>query len=244
VELGAIVSGDGFESLRMAAHETDGALIRVFLGTSSELADHDVAGLALDDGDEAVVIPLANDGIDLPVADLGAKVGGERPLADVTFASETTTAVVGAIAFATSLASAPKISVQRAAEDPIAPDVAVDCFVTDGERAAQSAADLFGTPPLAKLGIDELQIAARETLITSRTRASAGGALDGFARTVVAIPAGAIALELSADGAAVAAELTSDLGLVETLPSQGRENIPLLGGDLVIRHRRLPCLGG
>ena len=67
VEFGAIVSGGGFEALRMAAHETHGALIGVFLGTSSELADHDVAGLAVDDGDEAVVITLANDGIDLPV---------------------------------------------------------------------------------------------------------------------------------------------------------------------------------
>jgi len=60
----------------------------------------------------------------------------------------------------------------------------------------------------------------------------------------VAVPAGAVAFQLAADGAAVPAELASDLGLVETLRSQGRKNISLLGGDLVIGHRRSPCLGG
>ena len=152
VELGAVVGGDGFESLRMAAHETHRAAIGVFLRSGSELADHDVAGFAVDDGDEAVVITLADDGVDLPVTDLGAQLGGERPLADVTFAGETTTAVVGAVAFAPSLASAAQVGVQRAAEDAIAPDVAVDRLVADGERAAQPAADLFGAPQLDEAG--------------------------------------------------------------------------------------------
>src|SRR6185503_13451862 len=154
VELGTVVGGDGFEALRMPAHEAHRTLISVFLGTSSELANHDVAGLAVDDGDEAVLITLADDGIDLPVTDLGAKVGGERPLADVTFASEATTAVVGAVALTPSLASAAKTSVQRATEDSIAPDVAVDRLVTNGERAAQPAADLLGAPQFTQLGID------------------------------------------------------------------------------------------
>ena len=91
---------DGFESLRVPTHETRRTPIGVFLGASSELADHDVTGFAVDDGDEAVLITLADDGVDLPVTDLGAQFGGGRSLTDVPFAGETTTAVVGAVAFA------------------------------------------------------------------------------------------------------------------------------------------------
>src|SRR6188768_18640 len=150
VELGAVVRRDGFESLRMPAHEAHGTLIGVFLGTSSELADHDVAGFAVDDGDEAVLIPLADHGIDLPVTDLGAQLGGGRALADVTFAGETTPAVVGAVAFAPSFASTAQVRVQRATEDSVTPDMAVDRLVANGERAAQPAADLLGAPQFAK----------------------------------------------------------------------------------------------
>lgn len=133
---------------------------------------------------------------------------------------------------------------QRAAQAPITPDVAVDRLVADAQRAAQPAADLLGTPSLPKQGFDPSQMRARKALIASRARATAGGALDGLAGTVAAVEAGAVALELAADRAAVAAELASDLGLVETLISQGGENIPFLGGDLAVGHRRLPCLGG
>jgi len=244
VELGAVVGGDGLEALRMAAYESQSAAIGVFLGSSSELADHEVAGFAIDDSDEAVVIALADDGIDFPVADLGALFGGERSLADVSFAGEAPATVVGAVAFTPSLAGAAQVCVQRAAQHAITPDVTVDGLVTDAQRVAQSAADLLWAPAFAKQSFDGTQIGAGEALITSGAGASAGGALDGLARPVMTIPAGAVALEFSADAAAVAAELASDLRLVETLPSQGRENISFLGGDLAVRHRRLPCLGG
>jgi hypothetical protein len=73
VELGSVIGSDGFESLRMPTHEAHGTAIRMLFGSSSELADEDVAGLAVDDGDEAVVIALADDGVDLPMADLRAQ---------------------------------------------------------------------------------------------------------------------------------------------------------------------------
>jgi hypothetical protein len=44
----------------------------MFFGSRSELADHEVAGLAIDDRDEAMVIALANDGVDFPMPNLGA----------------------------------------------------------------------------------------------------------------------------------------------------------------------------
>jgi len=154
MEFGAVVSGDAFELLRMPTHESQRSVIGVFLRSSSELADHDVAGFALDDREEAVLIALADHRVDLPVTDLAAQLGGERPLADVFLAGETAAAVVSAVAFTTSLASAAKTRVERAAEDAISPDVTVDRLVADGERAAQPAADLLGAPQFTKLRID------------------------------------------------------------------------------------------
>src|SRR4029077_4912307 len=59
VELGAVVGGDGFESLWMTADETQRTAIRMFFRSRSELADREVASLAIDDRDEAMVIALA-----------------------------------------------------------------------------------------------------------------------------------------------------------------------------------------
>ena len=216
----------------------------MLLRSSSELADEEVAGFAVDDTDETVVTALADDGVDFLVADLGALLGCGRTLADVSFAGETAAAVVGAVVFAALLAGATKVGVQGAAQAPISPDVAVDRLVADAQGAAQPAADLLGAPPLPKQGFDTPQMRARKALITPGARATAGGALDSLAWTVAAVEAGTVALEFAADRAAVAAQLASDLGLVETLLSPGRENKPFLGGDLAIGHRRLPCLGG
>lgn len=101
------------------------------------------------------------------MADLRAKVGGERSLADVSFAGEAAAAVVGAVAFAPSLSGAAQARVQRAAQHAIAPDVTVDGLVTDAQRVAQSAADLLWAPSFAKQSFDGAQIGAREAPITS-----------------------------------------------------------------------------
>jgi len=105
VELGAVVCGDSYEALRVPTHEAQSPSIGVLLGSRSELADEDVTGFAFDDGHEAVVIALADDGVDLPVADLRAKLGSEGALADVSFAGEAPAAVVGAVAFTAPFAS-------------------------------------------------------------------------------------------------------------------------------------------
>jgi len=53
-----------------------------------------------------------------------------------------------------------------------------------------------------------------------------------------------IATYLAPDGAAVPAQHPRDLRIAESLPSQGREPIPLLGSDLVVAHGTFPFLGG
>ena len=47
---------------------------------------------------------------------------------------------------------------------------------------------------------------------------------------------GAVAIQLAADRAPVAAQRPRDLRLVKPLPSECGEHIPLLGGELAVRH--------
>src|SRR6186713_134396 len=101
-----------------------------------------------------MLIAIADDGVDLPMADLRTKLGGARALADVSFAGEAAAAVVRAVAFASPFLSAAKVRVERSAEHAIAPDVAVDGLVADTQRAAQVAADLLRAPLLAKQRFD------------------------------------------------------------------------------------------
>jgi hypothetical protein len=49
MELGAVVGGDGFETLRVPTHEAQGPSIGVLFGSRSELADQDVPGFAFDE---------------------------------------------------------------------------------------------------------------------------------------------------------------------------------------------------
>src|SRR5262245_22255939 len=167
VELGAVVSGDGLEALRVPTHEPQSPSIGMFFGSRSEFADQDVTGFAVDEGHEAVLIPRADDGVDFPVANLGAKLGGEGSLADVSLAGETSAAVVSAVAFAAPFSGTAKVRIERSAEHAITPDVAVDRFMADAQRVAQLAADLFRAPLFAKQSFDRSQIGAREALITS-----------------------------------------------------------------------------
>ena len=53
-----------------------------------------------------------------------------------------------------------------------------------------------------------------------------------------------VALVLSANGAAVAPQLPSNLGLIESLLSKVRNYIPLTGGKLLILHHDLSLLAG
>lgn len=222
----------------MSAQQSQRASVGVLGGSGSQLADQDVAGFSFDDRDEAVVIPFADDGIDLPVTDFRAQVSGERSLADVTFAGEAAATVVGAVALAAFFPGPSQVGVERTAEDPIAPDMPIDSLVADGELSVQSqpTADLLGAEALAQQRFHALEVAAGEALIASRAGAPTSGALDGLARPIVAVPPSAIAFEFTRNAAAVAAEVTRDLRLVEALLSQSGENIPLLGGDLAIRH--------
>jgi hypothetical protein len=70
------------------------------------------------------------------------------------------------------------------------------------------------------------------------------GTFDRLAGSVVSVRARAVAFDLTTYRAAVAPQLPRYLRLVESLRSARGEHISLLRGELVVRHRGFPCLGG
>lgn len=81
--------------------------------------------------------------------------------------------------------------------------------------------------------------------MSPRPRSSAICTFGSLAGAIGAVgPVTAIPAKLSPDGRAMASGASGNLRAAEALLSQSSEGIPFLRGDLVIRHDRLPFLGG
>lgn len=106
------------------------------------------------------------------------------------------------------------------------------------------ARDLLGAPPPPEQAPDNGVILLRVVLVTPGAASAPVGALARFAGPIGPIGApAAVAGQLPADRAAVAAQLVSDLCRIEPLLSQVRNNIPLRGGELLILHYGFSLLG-
>lgn len=246
MELGPVVGGDGTERTGMAADEFDYAISEGLLGPIAELADEHLAGCSLDQGDDTVGRGVAHDGVDFPMAGFLAAFDRRGAFADEAFARESPAAVVAAVALAPLLGRSPQMAVQCSALALVLPDPLVDGLVADREFTGlpQVTGDLFGTPPLAQQRLDQAPLAVGEPLVAPRARAPAARALAGLLGAIGAVVCTAIALQLAANRAAVAAEGARDLRLVELLREQNSKRIPLFRGDLAVRHDGAPLLGG
>lgn len=103
MELGAVVGCDRLESARQLLDSLNRTIRQDVLSTVNQLADGDVAGLALAEGDDAVLAALAHDGIDFPVPKLLPPLDGCRPFRDMALAGQAPAAVVGAVALSSLL---------------------------------------------------------------------------------------------------------------------------------------------
>ena len=169
-----------------------------------------------------------------------------RSLLDHALAGEPAAAVVGPVALAALLHGAAQVPVQLAALAQVAPDVAVDGLVADGERPAraQVPGDLLRAPAPPQQPPDPLQLPGPEARMAARTTAPATCAFDRLLDLVAPIRRVRVAPHFAPDRAAVPAQDARDLRIAESLPSQGREPISLLGSDLVVGHGTFPFLGG
>ncbi len=153
MELGAVVGGDGAEVLGVALGQANGAVVELLCGARLELADQDVTGFALDQADDAVLVAVAHDGVDLPMAELAAPGNRGWAFGEMALAGEPAAAVVGAVALAkAALACTPQMLMQVAAAAPVVPNVAVDGLVADAQALlpTQQSRHLFRAPLLAQ----------------------------------------------------------------------------------------------
>ncbi len=132
VELGAVVRSDGADGEWRGSDEVEGRAVELGYGAGRELPDHEVPGGALNEGDDAGA-PLSQNGIDLPVSDLGAFLDRRWPLGAASLPGETTSGIVCTVALAALLASLAKEGLPRAAVALVAPNVATDGLMADAK---------------------------------------------------------------------------------------------------------------
>lgn len=215
MELRAVVGGDGAHGMGLGPDEAGGAGVDLGRPADAQLAEEDVAGLALDEGEGAGAgLAGSAHGIHFPVAQLGARLDDLRPGGDGPFPGQAAAAVVAAVAFPPLFARAAQVGVQGAAGVLVGPDVAGDGFVTDREPllALEAAGDLLGTPVLAQECLDPGPIRRGELAIPSRARAAAAGIPVGELRAGAPVVVGSIAPDFADHGAPMPPEDPGDGG--------------------------------
>src|SRR6266581_2960806 len=147
--------------------------------------------------------------------------------ADRPLAGEPAAAVVAAVALPALFARAPQVLIQRTAGAFVGPDVAVDRFMADGERAVapQPAGDLLRTPIFPQQPLDLRPVCGRESPIAARARAPAAGVPVGELGTVAAVARRAVAPQFAPDRAAVATQNARDRGRAQPSSPQQAERI-------------------
>ena len=169
VKFGAVVGGNRFDAVTEGMDERDHASVQGFFGSVLELADDEIAGLAFDQGHDAILGAVPHDGIDFPMADGASRLGDGWPFGDVALAGQAAPAVVGAVALASLLGGLSQVPVQIAAGRLVSPDVLIDGFVADQHDAvkAQVACDLFGAPALFQVAVNNGEMGVIELSVAS-----------------------------------------------------------------------------
>lgn len=239
MELGAVVSGDGLDGVGVLSNQIDSTRGQSGRGAIAQLPDHQPAGGALDHSHDAVLRSCSHDGIDLPVTELSASFDDSRSLGNHAFSGKPSAAVIGCVAFSPALPGTAQEKVQIAAQAMIPPDVAVDGFVADPQKRPklQTPGDLLGAPQSKQALLDQRKVGLGEMPVPTRSGSPSVGSLLRLARTVMPVVSTAVACQLTTDRARRPSKLPSYLSLTEPLRPESREPIPLLRGDLGIRHR-------
>ncbi len=134
VELGAVIGGDGVSGASSAFDQADGPAVGSLDGTGLELSDHDVAALAIDEGEDAVLVGDVTDhGIGFEVADPASVLCTSGSLRKGPFAGQPTAGIVGTVPFSALFGRTAQMLVEAATLLSITPDMAVDRLVADRE---------------------------------------------------------------------------------------------------------------
>ncbi len=159
MELGAVINGDGTDSAGGSTDEFNRPAVGGLDGAGAEFADDREAGLAVDEGEEAVPV-CTEHGVTLKVADTSAVLCAWRSFGDGPLTGQAPPGVIAAVAFTAPLAGTAKMAMERTSTPLVAPDVTIDGFVTDGEQPepAKPSADLLRAEVLSEPTLDELPV--------------------------------------------------------------------------------------
>jgi hypothetical protein len=136
VELGPVVSGDGVGGARSRPDQAQSSAVGGFDGAGLELTDHDVAGLAIDERNDTVLVgDVADHGIGFEVADTASVLCSSWAFRYGPFAGQPTAGIVGTVPFSALLGRTAQMLMKVSTLFSVAPDMAVDRLVADRELA-------------------------------------------------------------------------------------------------------------
>ena len=200
--------------------------VRGLVGQADELG---VFGFALDVRQDGALVPGADDGVGLPIADAAfGRDDGGSPI-DVDAVGDQAAPRIPALSLVVFLAAVTQVQIQVTPVFLVVPDMPVDALMTDGRNAflGQAAADLFGAPLL----LGQLLLDHRHDLRRHLARRTGGGVAPARRRLVCLAKAvaarTAVAGQLAADCRWINADLARDMGLRMTAFQQ-RENLAAL----------------
>ena len=236
VKLGPVVEGDRLEPPRMPVDQSDDDPDGVLFGAAGEFANQHVAGLSLHQGDHTVtLLALSHHRIDLPVTNSVPPLHGSRPLLDHPLPGQSPSGVIASIAFATLLERLTQVGVQRASSSHVAPDVAVDGFVADGEPtcATQVPADLLRAPLLLEQCLNCGELIRAEVAVAPGTFASGNRPFVRPSRTVIPVVGSGVAPGLPPDGGAISAQLIGNLRMAPAVAAESGDQNAFLRREVV-----------
>jgi hypothetical protein len=246
VELRSVVEGDGLEPAAVLRDGHHSGFVGLGHAAARELLDNGKAGLALHQGEHAMVLVCTNDCVALPVANAPPSLDLFGPLADVALVRLNPSVIDTAVALAAELGDDPGVLPQRAALCFVSQDLAVDRAVADVQLTSQlqGGSDLLGAPFLAQESADVQPVIRLEQGPATTSLAPALRVLLRPRWAVGAVIPRGISRDLAADGRDTSPQLLRNGSHTRaTTHSRGNE-VSFFSGELVIRQSCNPCLAG
>jgi len=246
VELRSVVEGDGLEPAAVLRDGHHSGFVGLGHAAARELLDNGKAGLALNQGEHAMVLVCTNDRVALPVANAPPPLDFFGALADVALVRLNASVIDAAVALAAELGDDPGVLPQRAALCFVPQDLAVNRAVADVQLTAQlqGGSDLLGAPLLAQESADVQPVIGLEQRPATTSLAPALRVLLRPRWAVGSVIPRGISRDLAADGRDTSPQLLRYGSHTRTTSHSRGNEVSFFSGELVIRQGCNPCLAG
>src|SRR5262245_31371225 len=246
MELAAVVDGDRVDRARLDANQMPHAPVDLRSCAPRQPAEHDVAGLALDQAQHAGTrLAGAEHRVGFPMSHVTTCFDDGRACGDGSLVGQPAATVIASVAFAPLFSGTAQVRVEGSAGRLVGPDVAVDGLMADGQRALESkpSRDLLGTPVGLKKRLYPLPVCRTEASIPPGVGAPGAGIPVRELGAVPAIMMGGVTAQFSSHRASMASQNPSNRAAREPLLPKGSNGVSFTCGDLAVAHGRPSSLG-